>query len=475
MNVIRCSLRLAFAGLLLLTAGCGEEEEPWTRFHGSDGQGIADTENLPVTWTVDGQGVRWRTAVPGRGNSSPVVHSGRIFLTTAIEADEPTPQGRRRFHRRVLAYDLATGEQLWQTELFTAPAEPKHRMNTFAAPTPASDGERVYAFFGEVLAALDLDGQVLWQQRVDPRFIAESHYGAASSPVLTEDAVILFQDRELVADDQEGWMGAFSKENGEELWRIHWTNSCCSYTTPLVVDRGASEELYVAHSGSIAAYSAATGEELWREGVPINQLVSSPVLDGDVLGVSGGAHGVRHTRFFRLTGSGAETSREMLWEDPRQAPHTASPVLYDGLFFAVTDKGVVTCWDAETGEVYWQERLEQWHNRNSLVAGDGKVYVPSTWGRTSVLAASPDFQLLGQNDLDGTKCNASPAIADGCLLMRTGGHLWCIDGTSTSELAGPPDQEGTDQEGTEEERPQEGETEEGEDDTADDEASVDDA
>ncbi|MDY7094997.1 MAG: PQQ-binding-like beta-propeller repeat protein [Acidobacteriota bacterium] len=446
MNSIRCSLGLIVTALLLLTVGCGQEEASWARFHGSDGQGIAEVEGLPVTWNAEGQGVRWRTEVPGRGNSSPVVHSGRIFLTTAVEAEEPTPQGRRRFHRIVLAYDLASGEKLWQTQLFTAPEEPKHRMNTFAAPTPVTDGERVYAFFGEVLAALDLDGQVMWQQQVDPRFIAESHYGAASSPVLTEDSVILFQDREVVADDQQGWLGAFSKDNGEELWRIHWDNSCCAYTTPLVVDRGAGEELYVAHSGSIAAYSAATGEEFWREAVPINQLVSSPVLEGDMLGISGGAHGVRHTRFFQLAGSGAETTREMLWEDPRQAPHTASPVLYNGLFFAVTDKGVVTCWDAQTGEVYWQERLEQWHNRVSLVAGDGKVYVPSTWGRTSVLAASQEFQLLGQNDLDGTKCNASPAIADGCLLLRTGGHLWCIDGTSTSDFPSPADQEEAPQE-----------------------------
>jgi outer membrane protein assembly factor BamB len=445
MNSIRQGLWLA-AALVLTTAGCGPEGESWARFHGSDGQGIAEVQGLPVTWDAEGQGVRWRTEVPGRGNSSPVVHSGRIFLTTAKEAAEPTPEGRRRFHRIVLAFDLATGEELWQTELFTAPEEPKHRMNTFAAPTPVTDGERVYAYFGEVLAALDLDGQVLWQQQVDPRFIAESHYGAASSPVLTEDAVILFQDREVVADDQQGWLGAFSKEDGEELWRIHWNNSCCSYSTPLVIDRGTGEEVLVAHSGSVASYSAATGEELWREGVPINQLVSSPVLEGDVLGISGGAHGVRHTRFFRLAGSGAETTREMLWEDPRQAPHTASPVLYNGLFFAVTDKGVVTCWDAQTGEVYWQERLEQWHNRNSLVAGDGKVYVPSTWGRTTVLAANKEFELLAQNDLDGSKCNASPAIADGCLLLRTGGHLWCIDGTSTSDFPTGPEQEEDDQE-----------------------------
>lgn len=429
MDLDRRGIALLASLVSIALVGCrAEGPGPWARFHGPGGQGISSETGLPVTWSADGDGIRWKSEVPGVGNSSPIVQSGRVYLTTAIEEEERTASGLKQIRRVVLAYDLATGKRLWQTNLFIAPAESKHRWNTFAAPSPVIDGEHVFVFFGSVLASLDVDGKVVWQREVDPRFLADSHYGAASSPVLSSDNVIVFQDREVVADDQEGWLAAFAKDTGEEQWRVRWSNSCCAYSTPLVVDRGSGEEVYVAHSGSIASYLAATGEELWRSSVPINQIVSSPVLSGDLLGISGGAHNVRHTVFLRLTGSGAETSREVLWKDPHQAPNTSSPVLYNGLFFAVTDQGIVTCWDAETGELYWRERLEQHHNRASLVAGDGKIYVPSTWGRTSVLAADKKFKLLAQNDLDGTASNASPAIADGCLLLRTGAALYCIEG-----------------------------------------------
>jgi outer membrane protein assembly factor BamB len=412
-------------GAVLLVAGCrNSPEREWPGWRGPDGLGLADGP-LPVTWdgdgVGDGSGIRWRTELPGVGNSSPVAAGGRIFLTTAVE---PSASGEAQ--RSVVALDLDSGDLLWRTPVLSAPRETTHRFNTVAAPTPVTDGESVFVYFGSVLARLDRDGELIWVREIDPRYSELSHYGASSSPVLTDEAVIVTQDREYATTDDPGWIAAFDRATGEPLWRTEWSNTCCSYSTPLVVRRGGRGEIVFAHSGRVAAYAADSGERLWDHGYPIHQMVGSPVIEGDVLGVSGGAHHVRHTVFLRLIGTGSETRTEVLWEDGRLVPQVSSPVLYDGLFFTVTDQGVLACRDPQTGEVLWKHRLSRHHNRASLIAGDGKVYVASSTGVVSVVAAAPEFELLAENELGEELSNASPAVAGECLLLRTRTALVCI-------------------------------------------------
>lgn len=407
---------------MLLLAACGEAPPgsagEWPQWRGRRGDGLIPATGLPVRWSADSDNVRWRTALPGEGNSSPIAASGRVFVTAASA-------GADRVERAVLALDAGGGELLWRTVVATDPGEPRHVLNTYAAPTPATDGRAVFAFFGATLAAVELDGRLRWSRQVDPHYAELSHYGAASSPVLTADAVIAVRDREDAVHGS-GWMAAFDKVTGEELWRRTWVDTCCSYTTPLVTHREGREEIVFAHAARVTAYDPATGETLWSQELRQNQPVTSPVLAGDLLAVFTGADRVRNGAVLRLAGSGAETRIEILWQTRQMIPQVSSPVLYDGLLYTVADNGVAVCWEPLTGEIRWRQRLSGRGYRPSLLAGDGKVYAFDSFGHASVIAAGPSFRLLAENDL-GEPGNASPAWAEGCLLVRTAEHLYCIE------------------------------------------------
>lgn len=412
----------------LVAMACGPDgSDDWPQFRGPSGGGlIADslvaTGGLPLEWSAE-QGIRWKAPLRGSGNSSPIVHRGQVYLTAAQEIEGGEDVGKQRV---VLAFDLATGVALWVTELFAAAPERRHRFNTLAAPSPVAD-DAIYVYFGSVLAAVEFDGSVRWQHEIDPTYAEFSRYGAASSPVLTRDAVIVVQDCEWAQTEDVGWIGAFDRKTGEPLWRTEWQNTCCSYSTPLVVDRGAGEEILFAQSGSIVSYGASDGQTLWSHPVEINQMVPSPVLEGDLLVMAGGANQMRSTEMLRLSGSGARTTVETLWRSKRFAPQDASPVLYQGKVITVTDQGIAAAHDAETGAELWHGRLGRGRMRASLVAGAGRVYATSSGGAVVVFSAGDTFEKLIENDLGETGTNASPGYADGCLLLRTSEHLWCVE------------------------------------------------
>lgn len=420
---------LALAGL----AGCGGDsggaDPEWPQWRGPNMDGVASAQPLPVAWTVDSPNVRWSADVPGVGNSSPIVYDGRVFVTYAhrgnssgAENDIPS--------RSVLAASVETGQVLWTADVVATPEEAKHRTNTLAAPTPVADGDSVYVYFGSDLARLGVeDGAVKWRTTVDADYAEFSRYGAASSPVLTEDAVVIFQDREWARTPDDGWLAAFDRETGDELWRTEWLDTCCSYATPVVVDRGAGEEILVAHSGALRSYSARDGEFLWGREFRILQMVGTPVVHGDLVAIAGGAHNVRNNLVLKLTGAGEDTVVDELWSDARFAPQNASPVIVGDVVFAVTDQGIFSARDLMSGDVLYRERLGVARNRASLVAGDGKIYVQSTSGLVSVLAAGREYDLLAQNRVSDQGANATPAVGGGCLILRSKRQLHCVDGS----------------------------------------------
>ena len=389
--------------------------------------GLSVEKNLPQTWSADSSNVRWKTEIPGEGISSPIVSNGRVFLTAAHgEQQDGAPTEARSVKRVVLGLDLETGELLWETPVLAAPLEKKHHRSSYATPTPVTDGEHVFAYFGSVLASVDFGGTLLWKREIDPTYARYSRYGAASSPVLTDAAVIVVQDREYDANDDPGWMAAFEKETGREIWRTDWRHTCCSYTSPLLWGDDSGARLLFAHSGGIAEYDAASGERLWEASYPIGQTVPSPVASGDLLCVTGGDERRRGTLCMRLSGRGKDTKADILWGNPKDTPKSASPIFYDGKLFTLTSAGVMTCWDAETGDRCWQNRIRRRSYHASLVAGDGKIYAIDTDGHATVVAAGPQFELLAENDL-GEGSDATPAIAGGCLLIRTARYLYCIE------------------------------------------------
>lgn len=420
---------LTLTTVLFAGIGCGGEETAgeWPQFRGEDTRGVFDTGTLPTYWSKGSDNILWRSEVPGRGNSSPVVSDGRVFLTTA-ERDPETPEGERRFVRAVLAYDLETGERLWRRDLFSAPPDEGHRLSTDAAPTPVTDGERLYVYFGAVLAALTHDGELLWKKEVDPTYSEYINYGAASSPILVDDKVLLVQDQEGFQSDDVGWMAAYDRETGEEVWRREWDETCCSYSTPLYREREGTPELLFAYSGKVAAHDPETGEILWEQEYPMWQFVGALVGEGDLLCALGGAHRQRGNVCMRLEGTGRDTRVEELWFEPRRAPETASAILYRGKVYAVTQGGVMSAYDARTGEEVFVARLEEGRGyRSSPVAGDGKVYAQANTGQTAVIDAGADgFSAIAYNDLEDGANNASPAISSHCLLLRTQSKLYCI-------------------------------------------------
>jgi len=388
-----------------------------------------------VTWSSESSNVRWKTELPGVGNSSPIVSNGRVYLTVADRDSEDDSEEPSEWWRSVVSVDMVDGTLLWKTPIFSARRERPHVLNTIAAPTPVSDGRHVFVYFGSFLASVDRDGEIVWKKEIDPTYAKFSRYGAASSPVLVTGAVVVVQDREFMVDrrpgkgdsQDRGWIAAFDRDSGEEIWTTYFEKSCCSYSTPLVMRRGQDEEILFAHSGSVVSYDAMSGERLWSRELEMWQMVSSPVTEGDLLAVSGGAHNIKGNFVMRLHGSGKDTSTELLWESHRYVPQTSSPVLYQGRLFTVTDQGVLVCYEAETGRELWKKRLRHARSRASLVAGDGKLYVTSEGGWVSVVAADSTYQLLGENSLGELGSNASPAIADGCLLIRMKQHLVCIE------------------------------------------------
>ena len=386
--------------------------------------GVSAELGLPVTWTEDSDNQAWKVTIPGEGNSSPIVSHGRVFLSTA------TLSGKE-VERWVIALDFETGEQLWQTPIGVAAKSKRHRYNTYAAPTPITDGQRIFAHFGDLLACLDREGQVLWTKELDERYAEYAHYGSASSPVLTERAVIIAHDRETV-EKPSGWLAAFDKRTGEELWKVEWADKCCSYTTPLVRRRGASEEVIFTGSGSVSSYNAATGERLWRHLLGINQPVASAVTEGDILAVFSGAHQVRFGAVLRLVGEGKDTKTEEIWQTHQMIPQTASPVLYDGKLYTVVELGHMVCYDVSTGTMLWRRRLPEGGGyRSSLVAGDGKIYALTSSGLTVVVAAGHKFERLATNPL-AEGGNSSPAIAERSILIRTASTLYRFTGEPES-------------------------------------------
>ncbi|MDX1501611.1 MAG: PQQ-binding-like beta-propeller repeat protein [Thermoanaerobaculia bacterium] len=324
--------------------------------------------------------------------------------------------------RAVVAVDLASGELLWQRAAFAAPPEQKYARASYANPTPATDGERVFAYFGAGLAAFDRGGGALWTRRF-PDYARYSRYGAASSPVVAGDAVIVVQESEAYQGGPPGWIQAFDAGSGETLWKISPEDARDSYGTPLVVEVGGRSLLLTASWEFLAAYDLADGKRLWRVGYPMMQMVASMARRDDLVAVSGGAHGDRKLLVLRLAGDPTRPP-QVLWESTSAVARVPSPLFAGGLLFTLTDGGVLTAYGETDGRRVWRRRLEGDYFA-SLLAGDGKLYAVNTEGAVSVVAVGPSAELLAVNRLD-EPVHATPAVAGGCLLIRTAERLYCF-------------------------------------------------
>jgi outer membrane protein assembly factor BamB len=383
-------------------------ESQWPRWRGPSGMGTSSERGLPLRWSA-AENVAWKTELPGAGNSSPVIWGERIFLTTAFD------QGKRR---SLVSLRRAGGEILFVKDAPAAPPEGEVRdKNGYASATPATDGERVVCFFGNGgLAAFDLEGNLLWHHPLGP---FEAMHGTGSSPVLCGDLAVLFQEQ-----SRKPSIGiAVDKRTGEKRWSFE-RKPALGWSTPLPLRIGGRDLLVWGASNRLVAYDAASGAEVWQCAGPTLEVIPTVVAGHGLLFSASGRVGP--TLAIRPAGAGDVSATAIAWRAPRGAPHVPSPVLWEDLLFEVSDLGIVTCLRAKTGEVLYQKRIGGAFSA-SPVAADGRIYLTSEEGDTSVLRAGPEFEVLAVNHLGETTL-ASPAVLGGRIYIRTQSHLFAIGG-----------------------------------------------
>jgi hypothetical protein len=383
-------------------------ENEWPRWRGPSGQGRSSETGLPLRWSAS-ENVAWKAPVPGRGHSSPVIWGERIFLTTAFD------NGKRR---SLVCLRRADGEPLWTAD---APfVEPEGRViakNSYASATPATDGERVVAFFGNTgLVAFDFDGDLLWHVPFEP---FDAMHGTGASPVLCGGLAILFQEQ----SDKDSIGIAVDKRSGEKRWQVKLPRAL-GWSTPQPLRVGGRDELVYGAHRTVLAFDPASGAELWRCDGPTIEVVPTVVYGNGLVYSASGRNGP--TLALRPGGSGDVSASHLAWKVTRGAPHVPSPVLSGELLYLVNDRGLLTCLDAETGATVYQKRLEGQFSA-SPIAADGKIYLTNESGDTFVVRDGRDFEILAVNPL-GEGVLASMAVLGGRIYIRGERHLFAIEG-----------------------------------------------
>jgi len=395
----------------------GEAMKYWSRWRGPSGQGLVEGGTYPDRWS-DTQNVIWKVAVPGRGHSSPIVWGDRIFLTTAA-ADGST--------RSILCFRRADGAQLWQAAVPAAPAESLFAKNSYASATVSTDGERVYAYFGNAgLMAVDMQGKQVWHVRFG---MLQLYHGPGGSPLLYRDRIILFQEQRLMSRNSTtdpGFIVAIDKRTGKQLWRRE-REPQPGWGTPIAVQVGDHVEIIVSSSRKVEAFNPDTGDVLWTCDGNTVEVIPTPAVGHGLLFVTSGRAGP--TLAVRPGGRGDVTSTHVVWSTPKGSPFVPSPLVLGDYLYTINDMAsVASCFNAKSGDLIGQERLGEPLREGfsaSPVAVGGKVFFTNDQGDTFVLGPAPDFKLLHVNRI-GEQTLASPALVDGRWYIRTAAHLFAI-------------------------------------------------
>ncbi|HEX6740079.1 MAG TPA: PQQ-binding-like beta-propeller repeat protein [Vicinamibacteria bacterium] len=429
------------AAAVIVPASLHAEPATWAQWRGPDGQGVSQESGLPSEWG-ESAGVRWKTPIPGRGHSQPIVWGDRIFLTTDIEGDEvagakaqarhlidgkdfvhPDGVGADRKHTyEVLALDAKSGKVLWERVAWEGvPYDTRHKRGAYAAATPVSDGKMVWAYFGsEGLYAYDFDGKQVWKAALGG--IATMGVGIGTSPVLHENVLIVQADED---NGDKSFIVGFDKKTGKELWRTPRAVQV-SWATPVLVKAAGRDELVTSGTEWVIAYDPRTGKELWKAKGLDSNAVPSPVVAGDLVILSAG-YPAKLAMAIRAGGSGDVTESRVVWKFTKGTAYVPSPIAYQGHVYLVTDKGLLTCLDAKTGEVKYEGGRVPVPATfmASPVAYDGKILLLSEDGDGFLIKAGAVHEILKTNSLK-EPVHASPAIAGGSLYIRGEKHLYRI-------------------------------------------------
>lgn len=430
-----------------LTCGIAHAEN-WPAWRGPAGTGVSSEKNLPLKWSAQ-DNVRWRVALPDRGNSTPIVWEDRVFITQAIEKD----------HRRtVMCFSRADGKLLWQSGATWNDPEPTNGQNPYCAASPVTDGKCVIACFGSAgLYCYDWDGKELWHRDLGK---VDSWHGSGSSPVIAGDLCVI-----NFGPGTGSALIACNKQSGEAVWKaaspkVGWAFGMPgfgggpardrgfegaamsgdmsgrggfngSWSTPLLVRAADHDELIVIQSAQVAALDPKTGKELWTcKGLP-EQVFASPAFGDGILVASGHSmNGGSQLIAVKPGGSGDVTETHRLWQVRLPKDCVGSPLILDGRVYLATDFGSIVCLDLANGKKLAEKRLTGQGSRggtwSSFLLADGKLFLPNHSGEVFVFKASQELEQLQTNSVgDETTC-ASLAASDGQIFLRTYSTLWCF-------------------------------------------------
>jgi outer membrane protein assembly factor BamB len=406
-------MRMIFLLTVLLSFPATASAENWPGWRGPRGDGTSREIDLPLRWN-DKENIAWKTPIPGIGHSSPVVHGERVFLTTCLLKEE---------QRVLMCLDRKSGKILWERTVVTAPLERKHKLNSWASSTPATDGKRVWIGFLQapqiVIACYDMEGALVWKKSPGQ---FHSVHGFCSSPVLYRDMVIVNGDQDAL-----GYIVALHKSTGQERWRTDRPNRTRSYCAPLIVDAAGKKQLVLSGSKCVTSYDPDSGKLHWIIDGPTEQYVASLVYGEGLLFMTTGFPEY-HNMAIRPDGTGNITHTHVQWHEPRvtarKASYVPSPIAFDKYFYVISDQGWLSCFEAKSGKRLWMNQLGLHHSGSPVVA-DGRIYLTDDDGVTYVLKAGPDFEVLARNPLQD-ECYSSPAISQGQIFIRTNRFLFCI-------------------------------------------------
>lgn len=415
---------LPLCTLLLLVVPVSAAD--WTQFRGPNGQGRSDETGLPVKWS-ETENLVWKTKLPGLGTSSPITVGDAIYLTcySGYGESHANPGNQSDLVRHLVCLERKTGAQRWAKEIKADVPESGYQSGNngwhgYASSTPASDGERLYVFFGRTgVFCFDLTGKELWKTNVGTR---TTGWGSATSPVVWKDIVI------VNASVESGTLYGLNKLTGKEVWKTSGTGS--AWNSPTLVEVGGKTEVVLSlaskgrSGGQLTGYDPATGKELWRcKGIPDGYVCPSVTSHNGVVYAIGGR---QNTAVAVKAGGQGEV--QPLWSVSR-GNNVTSPVFHDGHIYWLHDsRGVAYCLEAATGKEVYAERVNgAGRTYASGIVADGKIYYVSQHGGTFVVAASPKFELLARNKFnDDDRTNASPVVDNGRLLIRSDKYLYCV-------------------------------------------------
>ncbi|MEK6321136.1 MAG: PQQ-binding-like beta-propeller repeat protein [Acidobacteriota bacterium] len=431
MNVINVAMLLGFA---LFTA-----QDDWPQWRGLKDDGMARGD-APHEWS-DTKNIAWRVAIPGRGNSSPVIWGDKIFLTTAVPTEgataSATPQTQRqgrgpgggasagREHKFVvMCLDRRNGKVLWERVAKVAtPHEGYHHLyGSFASNSPVTDGKHLYAFFGSRgIYCYDLNGKLVWEKAFSPMRMRLG-FGEGVAAVLDGNTLYLKFDQE-----QGSHLLALDKRSGKEIWRVS-RDEGSSWSPPLIVTHNGRKQMVVSATTKVRSYDPATGKLIWECAGLGSNVIPAPVITGGVVYVMSG-HREPNLLAIRLGREGDLTGTDaVLWTNNRGNAYTGSPVLHDNKLYFVSDRGTLSCLDASTGKPhYLQQRLPRTYNfKASPVGANGKLYLATEEGDVVVVRMGEKYEVLAVNTLTDQMFIATPAIAGGSIYLRSQDALFCV-------------------------------------------------